>query len=121
MLRRLIEWSVGHKLLVLLGTGAVTVAGLWALFRTPVDAIPDLSDTQVIVYSKWDHSPDLVEAQVTYPIVSAMLGGSAAANCTNVSLGTISAATCGNGCCANTFSKKRSTTSRVYLQASPCL
>ena len=40
----------------------------------PLDAIPDLSDTQVIVYSRWDRSPDLVEAQVTYPIVTAMLG-----------------------------------------------
>ncbi len=39
-----------------------------------LDAIPDLSDTQVIIYSRWDRSPDLVEAQVTYPIVSAMLG-----------------------------------------------
>ena len=40
----------------------------------PLDAIPDLSDTQVIVYSRWDRSPDIIEDQVTYPIVSAMLG-----------------------------------------------
>jgi Cu(I)/Ag(I) efflux system membrane protein CusA/SilA len=40
----------------------------------PLDAIPDLSDTQVIIYSQWDRSPDIIEQQVTYPIVTAMLG-----------------------------------------------
>src|SRR5438067_8980959 len=74
MIRRLIEWSVGHKLLVLLGTGAVTVAGLWALFRTPVDAIPDLSDVQVIVMTEWPgQAPQTVEDQVTYPLSTELL------------------------------------------------
>src|SRR5213596_1186963 len=74
MLRRLIEWSVGHKLLVLLGTGVVTVAGLWAMFRTPVDAIPDLSDVQVIVMTEWPgQAPQTVEDQVTYPLSTEML------------------------------------------------
>jgi len=48
--------------------------GVYSLKRIPLDAIPDLSDTQVIIYSKWDRSPDIVENQVTYPIVSSMLG-----------------------------------------------
>ena len=50
------------------------VAGWWSLQHVPLDAIPDLSDTQVIVYSRWDRSPDIIEDQVTYPIVTAMLG-----------------------------------------------
>ena len=74
MLTRIIEWSVRHKLLVLLSTGAVTVAGLWALFRTPVDAIPDLSDAQVIVMTEWPgQAPQTVEDQVTYPLSTEML------------------------------------------------
>ena len=50
------------------------VGGIWSANHVPLDAIPDLSDTQVIVYSRWDRSPDVIEDQVTYPIVSAMLG-----------------------------------------------
>ena len=48
--------------------------GVWSHAHMPLDAIPDLSDTQVIVYSRWDRSPDIMEDQVTYPIVTAMLG-----------------------------------------------
>ena len=74
MLERIIEWSVGHRFLVLLGTAAVTVAGLWAMLRTPVDAIPDLSDVQVIVMTEWPgQAPQLVEDQVTYPLSTEML------------------------------------------------
>jgi Cu(I)/Ag(I) efflux system membrane protein CusA/SilA len=47
---------------------------LWSMKNVPLDAIPDLSDTQVIIYSRWDRSPDIIEDQVTYPIVTAMLG-----------------------------------------------
>ncbi len=50
------------------------VAALHWMRQTPLDAIPDLSDTQVIIYSRWDRSPDIIEDQVTYPIVTAMLG-----------------------------------------------
>src|SRR5512134_1021885 len=71
---RIIDLSVRNRFLVLLLVGAAAVLGYWSLRNVPLDAIPDLSDTQVIVYSRWDRSPDLVEAQVTYPIVSAMLG-----------------------------------------------
>jgi Cu(I)/Ag(I) efflux system membrane protein CusA/SilA len=74
MLRRIIEWSVGHKFLVLLVTAAITAAGIWVMFRTPVDAIPDLSDVQVIVMTEWPgQGPQLVEDQVTYPMETEML------------------------------------------------
>src|SRR5438128_2079600 len=74
MLKRIIEWSVSHRMLVILATAAVTLAGLWAMFRTPVDAIPDLSDVQVIVMTDWPgQAPQTVEAQVTYPLSTEML------------------------------------------------
>lgn len=74
MINAVIEWSARHRLAVIGIVAAAVVAGIWSMRTIPLDAIPDLSDTQVIVYSKWDRSPDLVEDQVTYPIVSAMLG-----------------------------------------------
>ena len=74
MISRIIEFSVRNRLAVFAATFALCVAGWWSMRNMALDAIPDLSDTQVIVYSRWDRSPDLVEAQVTYPIVAAMLG-----------------------------------------------
>jgi copper/silver efflux system protein len=74
MIDRLIEFSARNRFLVLLFVAAAALAGWWSLQSIPLDAIPDLSDTQVIVYSKWDRSPDIIEDQVTYPMVSAMLG-----------------------------------------------
>ena len=74
MIERIIDFSVRNKFLVLLLVAAAALAGARALQNVPLDAIPDLGDTQVIVYSRWDRSPDLVEAQVTYPIVTALLG-----------------------------------------------
>ncbi len=74
MIRRLIEFSARHRALVLLLNLAAVAYGIWSLRRVKLDAIPDLSDTQVIVYSRWDRSPDLVEDQVTYPIVTSLLG-----------------------------------------------
>jgi copper/silver efflux system protein len=74
MIDRIIDFSVRNKLLVFAVVAAACVAGFWSMRSVPLDAIPDLSDTQVIVYSKWDRSPDVVEDQVTYPIVTAMLG-----------------------------------------------
>jgi Cu(I)/Ag(I) efflux system membrane protein CusA/SilA len=74
MLQRLIELSARNKFLVFLFVGAAIAAGWWSLRNVPLDAIPDLSDTQVIIYSRWDRSPDIVEDQVTYPIVTALLG-----------------------------------------------
>ena len=74
MMHRVIEFCGRNKFLVLILTAVAVAAGLWSMKHVPLDAIPDLSDTQVIVYSKWDRSPDIMEDQVTYPIVSAMLG-----------------------------------------------
>ncbi|HLK50297.1 MAG TPA: CusA/CzcA family heavy metal efflux RND transporter [Bryobacteraceae bacterium] len=74
MINTIIEFSARNRLLVFLLVAAAAVTGWWALQTLPLDAIPDLSDTQVIVYSRWDRSPDIIEDQVTYPIVTAMLG-----------------------------------------------
>jgi hypothetical protein len=74
MIDRIIDFSVRNKFLVLLIVAAAALAGAHALRNVPLDAIPDVGDTQVIVYSRWDRSPDLIESQVTYPIVTAMLG-----------------------------------------------
>src|SRR6266513_1095436 len=74
MMNRLIEACARNKFLVFLFTGVVAMLGWYSLSKTKLDAIPDLSDTQVIVYSKWDRSPDIMEDQVSYPIVSALLG-----------------------------------------------
>ena len=74
MIPRIIAWSVTHKFLVLLATVVVTLAGAWAAVTTPVDAIPDLSDVQVIVMTEWPgQAPELVEDQVTYPLSTEML------------------------------------------------
>ena len=74
MINRIIDFSVEHKFVVFLLVAAASLLGWWSLRHAPLDAIPDLSDTQVIVYSRWDRSPDIIEDQVTYPIVSSMLG-----------------------------------------------
>jgi Cu(I)/Ag(I) efflux system membrane protein CusA/SilA len=74
MINRVIDFSVEHKLAVLATILIACIGGWWAMVTLPLDAIPDLSDTQVIIYSRWDRSPDIVEDQVTYPIVTAMLG-----------------------------------------------
>ena len=74
MIERIIHFSANHKLTVLAAIAAACIGGWWAMVTMPLDAIPDLSETQVIVYSRWDRSPDIVEDQVTYPIVTAMLG-----------------------------------------------
>lgn len=72
--QKIIGWSAHNKFLVILLAGFAIAAAVHAVRTIPLDAIPDLSDTQVIVYSKWDRSPDILEDQVTYPIVSALLG-----------------------------------------------
>ena len=74
MIHRIIEFSAKNKFIVFLFVAAACVGGWWSLKNVPLDAIPDLSDTQVIIYSRWDRSPDIVEDQVTYPIITAMLG-----------------------------------------------
>ncbi len=74
MIARIIQWSARNRFLVLLFTGCALAWGIWAMYRMPLDAIPDLSDTQVIIYTEWQgRSPDLIEDQITYPISSTLL------------------------------------------------
>src|SRR5512146_486722 len=74
MMARIIEWSARNRFLVLLATLFITLAGIYALVRTPLDALPDLSDVQVIVYTEYPgQAPQVVEDQVTYPLTTAML------------------------------------------------
>ena len=74
MIKRIIGFSAENKLLVLLGVAALCVLAGWVTTQIRLDALPDLSDTQVIIYSRWDRSPDIIEDQVTYPITTALLG-----------------------------------------------
>src|SRR5579864_3939084 len=74
MIGRIIEFSAANKALVFLLITFAVAIGIWSMYNVPLDALPDLSDTQVIVYSRWDRSPDIMEDQVTYPIVTSMLG-----------------------------------------------
>lgn len=74
MIKKIISFSANNKLFVMLITIALVVFAVYTMKNIPLDAIPDLSDTQVIIYTKWDRSPSIIEAQVTYPIVSSLLG-----------------------------------------------
>src|SRR4030067_247374 len=74
MIRRIIESSGRNQWIIFLFVLFLAVWGYWALKRSPLDAIPDLSDTQVILYTEWPgRSPDLIEDQITYPIASTLL------------------------------------------------
>ena len=75
MINWLIEWSIKNRGLVVAIYIAIAIAGYWALLRTPIDAIPDLSDNQVIVFTDWaGRSPKEVEDQITYPLVTSLQG-----------------------------------------------
>jgi Cu(I)/Ag(I) efflux system membrane protein CusA/SilA len=74
MIHRIIEICAHNRFMVLLFTALLITAGYHAMRNITIDAIPDLSDTQVVIFSRWDRSPDIMEDQVTYPIVTAMLG-----------------------------------------------
>ncbi|WP_342348162.1 CusA/CzcA family heavy metal efflux RND transporter [uncultured Nitrospira sp.] len=75
MIERIIDWSARNGFLVGILTLFLMGWGIWAVDHTPLDALPDLSDVQVIVFTEWPgRSPDLVEDQITYPIVTSMLG-----------------------------------------------
>jgi Cu(I)/Ag(I) efflux system membrane protein CusA/SilA len=74
MVRRVIRFSAENKYLVIAGTVVALAIAFWTMRNIPLDALPDLSDTQVIVYSRWDRSPDILEDQVTYPIITSLLG-----------------------------------------------
>jgi Cu(I)/Ag(I) efflux system membrane protein CusA/SilA len=74
MIARLILWSGRNRLLILLAAALICVWGIYSAIRTPIDAIPDLSDTQVIIRTSWPgQSPQIVEDQVTYPLTTTML------------------------------------------------
>ena len=74
MIEKLISFSARNAFIVILLMIAITGGGIWAIRNTPIDAIPDLSDVQVIVTANWEgRSPTLIEDQVTYPIVTALI------------------------------------------------
>src|SRR5574342_573745 len=74
MINKIIEYCAHNKFIVFLFIGMAVFAGIYSMNNITLDAIPDLSDTQVIIFSRWDRSPDIMEDQVTYPIITAMLG-----------------------------------------------
>src|SRR5438105_10369079 len=74
MIAHLIRWSIANRFLVLLATLMVTAWGVWSLYKTPLDAIPDLSDVQVIIRTSYPgQAPQIVENQITYPLTTTML------------------------------------------------
>ncbi len=74
MIAAIIRWSVGNRILVLLAAVAIAAGGIWGIRATPLDALPDLSDVQVILRTTYPgQAPDLVETQVTYPLTTTML------------------------------------------------
>lgn len=74
MIEKIIEYSARNKFIVLVMVICATLLGWWCMQNVPLDAIPDLTDTQVIIQSTWDRSPDIVEDQVTYPVITSLLG-----------------------------------------------
>src|SRR5258708_6002481 len=74
MINHIIDFSARNRVLIVVLTICLTLYGVWSMRQIPLDAIPDLSDPQVIIYTEWPgRSPDLIEDQITYPIISALL------------------------------------------------
>ncbi len=74
MIERTVDWCNANRFLLFFGVLALLLAGIWSLYRIPLDALPDISDVQVIIHTQWmGQPPNLIEDQVTYPIVTAML------------------------------------------------
>ncbi|MBT8147334.1 MAG: efflux RND transporter permease subunit, partial [Gammaproteobacteria bacterium] len=74
MIEAIIRWSLNNRFLVLLMTGVLVLGGVQAILTTPIDALPDLSDVQVIIKTNYPgQAPQVVEDQVTYPLTTAML------------------------------------------------
>ena len=74
MISRIIEWCAHNRFLVFTGVLLLTLAGIWSMGRIPLDALPDISDVQVIIHTNWEgEPPNIIEDQVTYPIVTALL------------------------------------------------
>src|SRR5215203_253778 len=74
MIDRLIDASARQRFVILILAAAAGLIGWRSMMRLPLDALPEIGEKQVIIYSQWDRSPDLVDSQVTSPIVSALLG-----------------------------------------------
>jgi Cu(I)/Ag(I) efflux system membrane protein CusA/SilA len=74
MISRIIEWCAHNRFLVFTGVLLLTLAGIWSIGHIPLDALPDISDVQVIIHTNWEgEPPNIIEDQVTYPIVTALL------------------------------------------------
>ena len=74
IIERIIDYCGKNRFIVFIFIAIAIFAGVFAIRRIPLDAIPDISDTQVIIFSKWDRPPQIIEDQVTYPIVTSLLG-----------------------------------------------
>src|SRR5512132_1980149 len=75
MIERIISWSLRNRFAVWLGITMIVAGGIYSIYTTPVDAIPDLSENQVIVFTEWmGRNPQIMEDQVTYPLVSNLQG-----------------------------------------------
>ena len=75
MIEKIINWSINHRLLVWCSVILITLGGIYSIYETPVDAIPDLSENQVIVYTEWmGRNPKIMEDQITYPLVANLQG-----------------------------------------------
>ena len=84
MINRIIEYCGQNRAVVVILVAMLVFAGLYSMRQIPLDAIPDLSDPQVIIYTEWPgRSPNLIEDQITYPVVSAMLAALLADSPTN--------------------------------------
>src|ERR1700739_5097796 len=74
MITRVIEWCAHNRFLVFTSVLMLTVAGIWSIGHIPLDALPDISDVEVIIHTNWEgEPPNIIEDQVTYPIVTALL------------------------------------------------
>ncbi len=74
MINWIIEWCARNRFLVFTGTFFLVMAGIWSLRHIPLDALPDISDVEVIIHTSWEgEPPNIIEDQVTYPIVTALL------------------------------------------------
>ena len=99
MIARIIRWSIANRFLVLLAVLFIAVWGVWAVKNTPIDALPDLSDVQVIIFTEWmGRSPDLIEDQITYPISSSLATSRRCVKSWLVAICVIFASICAIGC-----------------------
>ncbi|NOS91494.1 MAG: efflux RND transporter permease subunit, partial [Cyclobacteriaceae bacterium] len=71
MVEKIISWAIHNRFMVLIGIVMITIGGIYSIKETPVDALPDLSENQVIVFTEWmGRNPQIMEDQITYPLVT---------------------------------------------------